>query len=155
EAGGPAEGRPVLLVHGWPDAPRGWRQVAARLHEAGWRTIAPYLRGSGGTRFLAPQTPRSGHAIALAQAVIDPADSLGLDRFPVVGHDWGARAAYTVAALFPDRVTSIAALALGYQPAGVFTMPAFSQARAFWYQWLMYSDAGAQAVRDDPVGFAR
>jgi hypothetical protein len=37
----------------------------------------------------------------------------------------------------------------------VFTIPAFSQARAFWYQWFLYSDAGAQAVRDDPVAFAR
>ena len=44
EAGGPEDGPPVLLIHGWPDAPRGWHEVAARLQAAGWRTIAPYLR---------------------------------------------------------------------------------------------------------------
>ena len=155
ETGGPGGGPPVLLIHGWPDAPRGWHQVAARLQAAGWRTIAPYLRGSGPTRFRSAQTPRTGHGASLAHDIIDLADALGLDRFPIVGHDWGARAAYTAAALFPERVTSIAALALAYQPRGVFAIPAFSQARAFWYQWFLYSDAGAQAVRDDPVAFAR
>lgn len=49
EDGGPDDGRPVLLLHGWPDAPCGWNGLAARLHAAGWRTIAPYLRGSGPT----------------------------------------------------------------------------------------------------------
>jgi pimeloyl-ACP methyl ester carboxylesterase len=74
---------------------------------------------------------------------------------PVVGHDWGARAAYTLAAVAPERLTAIAALALPYQPRGAFTIPSFEQARAFWYQWLMYVDAGADAVAGDPIGFAR
>lgn len=82
-------------------------------------------------------------------------DALGLERAPVVGHDWGARAAYTMAALFPHRVSAIAALALAYQPRGEFTIPAFRQARAFWYQWFMCLDQGADAVTADPVGFAR
>jgi pimeloyl-ACP methyl ester carboxylesterase len=49
----------------------------------------------------------------------------------------------------------VAALALAYQPRGRFVMPDFPQARAFWYQWLMYVDDGADAVRSDPAGFAR
>ena len=146
---------PVLLVHGWPDAPRGWNQVAAHLEAAGWRTIRPYLRGFGPTRFLSADTPRTGHGPALARDIVDLADAIGLDRFAVVGHDWGARAAYTVAALFPQRVTAIAALALAYQPGGVFAVPGFSQARAFWYQWFLCLDQGADAVRRDPLGFAR
>src|SRR5229473_2765188 len=51
EEEGPPDGRPVLLLHGWPDAPRGWRPVAKRLHESGWRTVVPALRGCGETRF--------------------------------------------------------------------------------------------------------
>jgi pimeloyl-ACP methyl ester carboxylesterase len=86
---------------------------------------------------------------------LDLVDSLGVTRFAVVGHDWGARIAYTLASAFPDRLTTIAALALPYQPRGLFVMPGFSQARAFWYQWLMYVDAGADAVHHDPIGFAR
>jgi pimeloyl-ACP methyl ester carboxylesterase len=155
EQSGPSEGPPVLLLHGWPDAPRGWRSVAGHLHVEGWRTIVPYLRGSRPTRFLHEDTPRFAGAVALAQDAIDLADGLKLDRFAVVGHDWGARAAYTMAGLSPERVTSIAALALGYQPRGVFSLPDFEQSRRFWYQWFQCLDGGVQAVRRDPVGFAR
>ncbi|MGZ4729377.1 MAG: alpha/beta fold hydrolase [Acidimicrobiales bacterium] len=155
EATGPSDARPVLLIHGWPDAARGWRDVAGRLNAQGWRTIAPDLRGCGATRFISSSTPRDGQAVALTQDALDLADALGIERFAVVGHDWGARVAYTLAALVPERITAIAALALAYQPRAVFTMPDFEQARAFWYQWIMYVDAGADAVRRDPVAFAR
>ncbi len=152
---GPADGFPVLLLHGWPDAARGWRQLAPALHARSFRTVIPDLRGSGATRFHSPGTPRDGQAAALTQDALDLADGLGLDRFAVVGHDWGARLAYSLAALVPERVSAIAALALPFQPGARFTMPDFEQARAFWYQWLMYVDAGAEAVRRDPIGFAR
>jgi pimeloyl-ACP methyl ester carboxylesterase len=152
---GPPDGAPVLLLHGWPDAPRGWRPVAARLHQRGWRTIVPALRGSGTTRFRSPNATRDGRGVALAADVIALLDALGLDRLPVVGHDWGARVAYTLAAVAPERVTAIVTLALPYQPRGAFTIPPFEQARAFWYQWLLYLDAGARAVAADPIAFAR
>jgi len=155
EVTGPEDGTPVLLLHGWPDAARGWSEVAGRLHRLGWRTVVPDLRGSGDTRFRDPETVRDGSAVALAQDALDLADALGLERFPVLGHDWGGRTAYTLAALAPERVTAIAALALAYQPRGEFRMPPYSQARAFWYQWLMYVDAGVEAIRADPIGFAR
>ena len=155
EEAGPADGRPVLLLHGWPDAPRGWGPVAERLHAHGWRTLVPALRGSAGTRFRSPDAPRDGRGVALAADALDLLDWLGLERVPVVGHDWGARAAYTLAALAPERVCAIVALALPYQPRGAFAMPGFEQARAFWYQWLMNVDAGAEAVAADPVAFAR
>ncbi|UOQ71601.1 alpha/beta fold hydrolase [Hymenobacter cellulosilyticus] len=155
EEGGPADGPPVLLLHGWPDAPRGWRAVAEHLQAAGWRTIIPTLRGTAPTRFLADETPRVAPGVALAQDAIDLLDALQIQQVAVVGHDWGARAAYTLAALFPQRVTAIVALALAYQPKGRFTLPDFAQSRLFWYQWFMCTEAGAAAVRQDPVGFAR
>jgi pimeloyl-ACP methyl ester carboxylesterase len=155
EEGGEKDAPPVLLLHGWPDAPRGWNAVAAALHADGWRTITPYLRGSGSTRFLSTQTPRVGSGVALASDAIDLADALGLSKFAVVGHDWGARAAYTLGALFPERITSVTALALAYQPRGRFTIPAFDQARRFWYQWFMCLDGGVAAIEADPVGFSR
>lgn len=155
EAAGPEDGKRVLLLHGWPDSPRTWRAIAPRLGAQGWRTVAPYLRGFAPTRFLSSGTLRVGQAVALAQDAIDLVDRLGWDQFAVVGHDWGARVAYTLAALFPERVTRIAALASAYHPYGAFEVPSFSQARRFWYQWLMTVDPGAVAVRRDPVGFAR
>jgi pimeloyl-ACP methyl ester carboxylesterase len=155
EASGPADGPTVILLHGWPDSSRGWNGVARHLQEAGFRTIVPDLRGSGDTRFLSAATVRDGSGVALAQDAIDLADALGLEHFNVVGHDWGARAAYTVAALYPERVRRIAALALAMQPRGAFELPTFSQARKFWYQWFMALDGGPDAVRADPAGFAR
>ena len=155
EDSGRKDGRPVMLLHGWPDAPRGWNSVAHSLRTAGWRTIIPYLRGSSPTRFLSESTPRFGGGVALAQDAIDLADALGIGRFAMVGHDWGARAAYTIAALFPERLSAVAALGLGYQPRGVFQIPDFTQSRRFWYQWFLCIDGGMEAVRRDPVGFAR
>jgi pimeloyl-ACP methyl ester carboxylesterase len=155
EIEGPQDGRPIVLLHGWPDDVRAWRGVAPRLHAAGWRTVTPYLRGFGPTRFRSERTIRDGRGIALTQDAIDLADALGLRTFAVVGHDWGARAAYFLAALFPDRVTRIAALSVPYAPRGAFSVPRFSQARLYWYQWFMSVDGGAAAIRDDPVGFAR
>ena len=155
EIEGPEDGRPIVLLHGWPDDVRAWRGVAPRLHAAGWRTVTPYLRGFGPTRFRSERTIRDGRGIALTQDAIDLADALGLRTFAVLGHDWGARAAYFLAALFPDRVTRIAALSVPYAPRGAFSVPRFSQARLYWYQWFMSVDGGAAAIRDDPVGFAR
>jgi pimeloyl-ACP methyl ester carboxylesterase len=152
---GPRNGRPVLLLHGWPDAPRGWRMIAPALQDAGYLTIIPALRGTGGTRFLSPETPRDGQASALAQDAVDLMDALGVESAAMLGHDWGARAAYTLAALHPHRVSAIAALALAYQPRGVFAVPSFSQARAFWYQWFLCLDQGAAAVSREPIAFAR
>jgi pimeloyl-ACP methyl ester carboxylesterase len=150
------QGPVVLLVHGWPDCAAGWAPVASALVDAGYRVIVPSLRGSGGTRFLDPAALRDGTAAALARDVLDLADALGLDRFHLVGHDWGARTAFTLAAAAPQRLTSIAALALAYRPRGGFAMPStFREQRLFWYQWLMYVDAGVAAITSDPVGFAR
>jgi pimeloyl-ACP methyl ester carboxylesterase len=68
--------RRLLLLHGWPDDIRGWRQVAPRLHAAGYRTITPYLRGFGLTRFLSRETVRDGRGVALAHDAIDLADGV-------------------------------------------------------------------------------
>ena len=154
EDAGPENGPPVLLLHGWPDAPVSWKAVSDQLVTAGMRTIRPYLRGFGATRFLSAQTPRVAHAVALAQDAIDLMDALGIERFAVVGHDWGARMAYTLAALFPERLSSITALSLGYQPRGHAKTPMFEQARRYWYQWFQCTEGGVERVTADPIGFA-
>jgi pimeloyl-ACP methyl ester carboxylesterase len=148
-------GEPVLLLHGWPDSPVSWSAIAETLNDQGYRTIAPYLRGSFPTEFLAAETPRDASAAAMAQDAIDLADRLGTESFYVVGHDWGARVAYTLATLFPARIRAITTLALAYQPYGAFHLSTFEQSRHFWYQFFQCTPAGAEAVRRDPVGFAR
>lgn len=155
EVGGPKDGDPVLLLHGWPDDVRGWGRVAPLLNARGWQTVTPYLRGFGPTRFLRDEIIRDGRGVALAQDAIDLADALDLERFAIVGHDWGARAAYIVAGLFRDRVSAAVGIALAFQPRGAFRLPSFSQARRFWYQWFLALEDGPAALRADPKGFAR
>jgi pimeloyl-ACP methyl ester carboxylesterase len=154
EAGGPAAGPPVLLIHGWPDDVRTFDAVAPALQAAGFRTLAPWLRGFGATRFLAEETPRSGQIAAMAEDMLEFADVLGLGRFAIVGHDWGARIAYFLASLLPERIERIAALSVGWEPGG-FATPGFQQARAFWYQWFMATERGAAVVREKGRDFAR
>ena len=90
----------------------------------------------------------------MAQDALDFADGLGLDRFSIVGHDWGARIAYFLAAIVPSRVARMVTLSLGWDP-GPLNTPPLNQARRFWYQWFMATDRGAAAVKANPVAFAR
>jgi pimeloyl-ACP methyl ester carboxylesterase len=66
---------------------------------AGFQTVVPWLRGFGPTSFLSSETMRSGEMVAMAQDTLDLADALKLNTFAVVGHDWGARIAYVLAAV--------------------------------------------------------
>jgi|ERR1041385_267733 pimeloyl-ACP methyl ester carboxylesterase len=154
EIGGPADGPPVLLLHGWPDDARTYDKIAPALQSAGMRTVTPFLRGFGGTSFLSAASRRSGEMVAMAQDAIDLADALKMKKFSVVGHDWGARIAYVLAAAFPERVKRIAALSVAWQP-GELTTPGLGQARKYWYQWFMATDRGNDMVRRDGKAFAR
>src|ERR1700744_2235276 len=153
--GGPTDGKPLLLLHGWPESPVGFKLISARLHEAGFRTIAPFLRGFGATRFLSADTPRVGVVAALAQDALDLIDRLGIDHCSVIGHDWGARTGYALAALEPKRIETLCAMAVAFQPRFAFQPPSYEQSRRFWYQFFMCSDKGMNRVLEDPIGFSR
>jgi pimeloyl-ACP methyl ester carboxylesterase len=154
EAGSP-DGHPVLLLHGWPDDVLTWQRVAPSLAEAGYRTFCPYLRGYGETRFVNPATPRSGQLSALGLDVIEFADALGLERFSVAGHDWGARAAYIAAALKPARVNSCVAISVGWGTNHPGQALALSQARNYWYHWFLATPRGEATLRDSRREFTK
>lgn len=158
EESGPKKGEPLLLVHGWPDSPRAWDQVLPALHDAGYRTIAPYLRGFGPTvyrsRFFGRKPKHTGQVVALAQDIVDLLDALRLRSVHLIGHDWGANAAYATAALFPQRLKSLVTLAVAFRPA-TKEVPPFPQAQAYWYQWLQCTEPGAKKFREDPVAFCK
>jgi pimeloyl-ACP methyl ester carboxylesterase len=128
EAGGPSDGLPVVLLHGWPDDVHTYDRVVPALHAAGFRTIAPYLRGFGGTSFLSKETMHSGEIVAMAQDAIDLADALKLGKFAVIGHDWGARIACALAIAVPQRISRIVTIAVGWQP-GELPTPSLKQAK--------------------------
>lgn len=152
--GGQAHAPPLLLLHGWPDDASTFDGVAPALQQAGWRTFAPWLRGCGATRFREPNGPRSGEIAALAQDVLDFAAALRLERFAIVGHDSGARVAYLLASVEARRVSACAALSVPWEP-GVPATPPLRQAQAFWYQWFLATERGAEVLRRNGKAFAR
>src|SRR5213082_3376816 len=113
EESGPAQGFPILLLHGFPEDIHAFDDVAPPLAKAGYRVLVPYLRGYGPTRFREAAAPRMAEQAAIGQDVIDFADALRLPRFAVSGYDWGGRAAAIAAALHPDRIRA-AVFVAGY-----------------------------------------
>src|SRR5580692_5682887 len=82
------QGRPVVLLHGFPDSGRLWRHQVPALAEAGFQVIVPDLRGYG--RSGKPEAVEAYNLMTLAGDVIAVLADVGLDRAHVVGHDWGA-----------------------------------------------------------------
>src|SRR5215475_15537533 len=89
DATGPADGLRIILLHGFPDDAHAFDEVAPPLAAAGYRVLAPYLRGYGPTRFLDPAAPRMAQQAAIAQDLLDFMDALGLERAALSGYDWG------------------------------------------------------------------
>ena len=156
EDSGPSSAEPLFLLHGWPDSPRTWDGVLPPLHKAGYRTITPFLRGYGPSTFrdrIFGRNPRrTGQPVAFAQDVLDLADRLKIQCFHFIGHDWGARTGYALAALNPSRLKSLTTISVPFEP-GKATPPRFPQDRAFWYQWLLCTRPGEEKFRKDSVAF--
>lgn len=155
ETWGPSNSPKTLLLHGFPDDAHSWGAVAEGLAGAGHQVIAPYLRGFGPTHFLDDTTPRSGQLAALASDVLELADALGLERFTLVGHDWGARAAQAVAALYPERVERLVSFTdyeIAWNDEG---FPPYEVLHALWYQWVLMSEMGPPLLCTDRRGFCR
>jgi pimeloyl-ACP methyl ester carboxylesterase len=96
-----------------------------------------------------------GFAAALAQDALDLIDRLGIERCSVIGHDWGARTGYALAALESKRIQTVCHIALAFQPRFAFKAQSFEQSSRFWYQFFMCSEKGMNRVIEDHVGFSR
>lgn len=134
------EGPPVMLLHGFPDSGRLWRNQVPALVEAGFQTIVPDLRGFG-----ASDKPAGVEAYALpnlAADVLGVLDHLGIEQAHLVGHDWGAALAWGVAALAPDRVDHLAVVSVGHPTA--FRSAGLSQLRRSWYMLLFQFEGVAE-----------
>ena len=110
-ASGDAGGWPVVLSHGFPFDVHAYDEVASHLAQRGARVIVPYLRGFGPTRFLSPDTPRSGQQAPLGSDLRSLLDALGIQTAIIGGYDWGGLASCVVAALWPERVAGLVSLA--------------------------------------------
>jgi len=154
---GPSDGRPVILLHGFPDDVHAYDRVAPPLAAAGWRVLVPYLRGYGPTRFLSGQTPRSGQQAALGRDLADFIDALGLERAVVAGYDWGGRAACIVAALWPERAAGLVTMGgCNVQNIAVSGNPASPAAEyRSWYQWYFHTERGRAGLTANRRPFCR
>lgn len=154
---GPAEGRPVVLLHGWPYDIHSFVEVVPPLAAAGYRVIVPHLRGYGTTRFRSSDTLRNGQPSALASDLVALLDALAIRQAILAGFDWGARSAAIVAALWPERckaLVSVSGYLIGSQAAGKVPLPPPAELQ-WWYQFYFATErgrAGYEKYRDD---FAR
>ena len=142
---GPPNGAPVILLHGFPYDAYAYEAVADRLAAAGWRSIVPFLRGYGATRFLSAETMRSGQQAALGADLLALMDALSIERAVLAGYDWGGRAACIVSALWPERVHGLVSSGSGYNIqdiAGSRKPLAPEQEFRFWYQYYFHSERG-------------
>ena len=141
---GPANGQPVILLHGWPYDIHSYTEVSAILAKAGYRVIVPHLRGHGTTQFLSAQTFRNGQQAAIATDVIALMDALKINSAIIGGFDWGARTANIVAALWPERckaMVSVSGYLIGSQEANKKPLPPKAEL-SWWYQFYFSTERG-------------
>jgi pimeloyl-ACP methyl ester carboxylesterase len=143
---GPANGAPVILLHGWPYDIHSFIDVAPALASAGYRVIVPYLRGYGTTRFLSSDTARNGQQAVVAVDLINLMDALKIEKATIGGFDWGARTANIVAALWPERckaMVSVSGYLIGSQDAGKMPLPPQAELQ-WWYQYYFATERGRE-----------
>jgi pimeloyl-ACP methyl ester carboxylesterase len=140
-------GRPLVLLHGFPDTKRLWSKQVPALVDAGFQVIVPDQRGYG-----ASDKPADVAAYSIPFLAIDVTailDHLGLERAHVVGHDWGSAVAWATASFAPERVDHLVAMSVGHPTA--FSSMGMSQREKSWYmllfqfrdiaeQWLTMND---------------
>jgi pimeloyl-ACP methyl ester carboxylesterase len=148
EQSGPEGALPVVLLHGFPYDVRSFDAVVAIVNAAGFRTIVPYLRGYGGTRFLRPDTLRSGEQAALGQDLKELLDALRIERAVLGGYDWGGRAACIVSARWPERAAGLVSCG-GYNIQDIpnATKPGDPEREArLWYQYYFHTERGRNGL---------
>jgi pimeloyl-ACP methyl ester carboxylesterase len=154
---GPANGPPLILLHGWPYDIHSYVDVAPLLASADYRAIVPYLRGYGTTGFLSDATMRNGQPSAIAVDIIALMDALKIEKTILAGFDWGARTANIVAALWPERcraMVSVSGYLIGNQDAG--RMPPTPKAELqWWYQFYFATERGRAGYEKYRHDFAK
>jgi pimeloyl-ACP methyl ester carboxylesterase len=141
---GPADGKPVILLHGWPYDIHSFVDVAPILAAKGYRVIVPYLRGYGTTRFLSSDTMRNGQQSVVALDMIALMDALKIQKAVLGGFDWGARTVDIMAVLWPERckaIVSVSGYLIGSPAANKMPLPPAFEF-AFWYQYYFATENG-------------
>jgi pimeloyl-ACP methyl ester carboxylesterase len=154
---GPANGSPVILLHGWPYDIYSFVDVTPLLASAGYRVIVPYLRGYGTTRFLSDGTFRNGQPSVVAVDIVALMDALNIQKATFGGFDWGARTANIIAALWPERckaMVSVSGYLIGSQESGKIPLPPKAELQ-WWYQFYLATERGREGYDEYRHDFAK
>ncbi|WP_183561045.1 alpha/beta fold hydrolase [Mucilaginibacter sp. SP1R1] len=154
---GPANGEPVILLHGWPYDIHSYAEVSTLLAAQGYRVIVPHLRGHGTTKFLSAQTVRNGQQAAIATDIIALMDALKIEKAIIGGFDWGARTANIIAALWPERckaLVSVSGYLIGSQQANKAPLPPKAEL-SWWYQFYFATERGRMGYEANRRDFAK
>jgi pimeloyl-ACP methyl ester carboxylesterase len=147
---GPANGRPVVLLHGWPYDIHSYVDAAPILAARGYRVIVPYLRGHGTTTFRSASAFRNAQQAVVALDVIALLDALRIRRAIIAGYDWGSRTGDIVAALWPHRVKALVSVT-GYlitnREANENPIAPMSE-WAWWYQYYFATERGRRGLEN-------
>ena len=141
---GPADGPPVILLHGWPYDIHSYVDVAPILASKGYRVLIPHTRGYGATRFLASETFRNGQPVAGALDIIAFMDALNIKRAVFGGYDWGGRTADIIAVLWPERckaLVSVSGYLIASPEANKLPLPPKAELQ-WWYQFYFATERG-------------
>ncbi|HEX7477568.1 MAG TPA: alpha/beta hydrolase [Polyangiales bacterium] len=128
------QGPLVVLLHGFPESWYSWRHQLGPLAAAGYHVVAPDLRGFGDSD--KPQAVSAYDQVELAADVAGLIDALGEQRAVVVGHDWGAPAAWHSALLYPDKVRGVVGLSVPY--GGRTSSPPLPRLRELFKEVFFY-----------------
>ena len=154
---GPADGEPIILLHGFPYDVHAYADVMPLLSSRGYRVLTPYLRGYGPTRFLSEATPRSGQQASLAHDLVAFMDALELPQAVLAGYDWGGRAACIVAAMWPQRARGLVS-ACGYNiqdiPGASRPQPPDVEQK-LWYQYYFHGERGRLGLQQNRSDLCR
>lgn len=134
------DGPPVVLLHGFPDTHRLWRNQVPALAEAGFRVITPDQRGYGDSD--KPEDVDSYSIPFLVGDILGVLDQLDIAKAHVVGHDWGAAVAWALGSLAPDRVERLVALSVGHPSS--FRDAGLRQRELSWYMLLFQFEGVAE-----------
>ncbi|MEZ2334261.1 alpha/beta fold hydrolase [Mucilaginibacter sp. RCC_168] len=154
---GPANGKVVVLLHGWPYDINSFVDVAPLLVSAGYRVIIPHLRGHGTTRFLSDNTPRNGQQAAVAVDIINLMDALQIKKAIFAGYDWGGRTACIIAALWPERceaLVSVSGYLMTNLEASKHPLPPKAEF-SWWYQYYFATERGREGYNQYRKEFAK
>ena len=146
---GPPDGDPVLVLHGWPQHWYQWRHQIPALAGAGYRVIAPDLRGFGQSE--AP--PKGYDKENMATDVLNLMDTMGLQRVKLLAHDWGGWIGFILCARAPERFEKYVALNIPHLWSKTSPRLVLGFWR-FWYQVVLASPLGRWLLRNRP-GFVR